>query len=116
MFNIGYTGTFLHFANPYFLQHTCPDQEISMRDNTEWRHLNKLGMLDPDGEAWRIKYEDKYVIPAPVEDIVDIKLVLTKDSTNRDIMGAGAIYRRAELYNGGTYKVLLLILSDIEYQ
>lgn len=83
-----------------------------MKDNTEWRQLNKLGMLDPDGEAWRIKYEDKYVIPAPIEDKVDLKLVLTKDSTNRDIMGAGAIYRRAELYNGGTYKVQISYLKN----
>ena len=62
-------------------------------------------MLDSEGELWKIKYDKKYVIPAAVEDTVDVKLVLTKDATNQDIMGAGAIYRKAELYNGGVYKV-----------
>ena len=62
-------------------------------------------MLDSLGEFWKIKYDKKYVIPAAVEDTVDLKLVLTKDATNQDIMGAGAFYRRAELFNGGVYKV-----------
>ena len=62
-------------------------------------------MLDSLGEFWKIKYDKKYVIPAAVEDTVDVKLVLTKDATNQDIMGAGALYRKAELYNGGVYKV-----------
>ena len=75
-----------------------------MRDGA-WSQLTRLGMLDPEGEAWKIKYEDKYVLLAPVEDKVDLKLVLTKDTANRDLMGAGAIYRKAELFNGGTYKV-----------
>ena len=94
----------MHFANPNFLPHTCPDQKIAMRD-AAWGQLTRLGMLDPEGEAWRIKYEDKYILLAPVEDKVDLKLVLTKDTANRDLMGAGAIYRKAELFNGGTYKV-----------
>jgi hypothetical protein len=70
-----------------------------------WKMLNKLGMVDPSGEYWRIKQQDIYVFPAPYEDKVDIKLVKTKDAANRDIMGAGVVYRRAELFNGGTYKV-----------
>lgn len=62
-------------------------------------------MLDSEGEFWRVKYEEKYVIPAAIEDKIDVKLVLTKDATNQDIMGAGAMYRKAELFNGGVYKV-----------
>ena len=80
-----------------------------MRDGS-WGQLTRLGMMDPEGEAWRVKYEDKYVLPAPVEDKVDLKLGLPKDATNRDIMGAGAIYRKAELFNGGTYKVQICTL------
>lgn len=71
----------------------------------QWRILNRLGMLDSEGEFWRVKYEEKYVIPAAIEDKIDVKLVLTKDATNQDIMGAGAMYRKAELFNGGVYKV-----------
>lgn len=62
-------------------------------------------MLDSEGEFWRVKYEEKYVIPAAIEDKIDVKLVLTKDATNQDIMGAGAMYRKAELFNGGVFKV-----------
>lgn len=71
----------------------------------QWRTLNRLGMLDSEGEFWRVKYDEKYVIPAAIEDKIDVKLVLTKDATNQDIMGAGAMYRKAELFNGGVYKV-----------
>ena len=94
----------MHFPNPTLRTDTCPNQIISMKDR-QWKQLNRLGMLDSVGEFWKIKYDKKYVIPAAVEDTVDLKLVLTKDATNQDIMGAGAFYRRAELFNGGVYKV-----------
>lgn len=67
-------------------------------------------MLDPSGEYWRIKQQDIFVFPDDIEDKVNIKLVKTKDASNNDIMGAGAIYRRAEMFNGGTYKVFWVYL------
>ena len=99
-----FLGTFLHFPNPTLQAESCPNQIIAIK-NPQWKVLNRLGMLDSEGELWKIKYDKKYVIPAAVEDTVDVKLVLTKDATNQDIMGAGALYRKAELYNGGVYKV-----------
>jgi hypothetical protein len=98
------SGTFLHFPNPTLQLDSCPNQKISIKD-PQWKMLNRQGMLDSEGELWKVKYDEKYVIPAAVEDYVDVKLVLTKDATDRDIMGAGAMYRKAELFNGGVYKV-----------
>ncbi|XP_062596534.1 uncharacterized protein LOC134257978, partial [Saccostrea cucullata] len=99
-------GTFLHFANPTLQENPCPNQIIRIKD-PDWKILHHLGMLDDEGEFWKIKYDEKYVIPAAVEDKIQIKLVLTKDATDHPIFGSGAIYRRAELYNGGTYKFRL---------
>lgn len=98
------TGTFLHLPNPDQNAHPCPNQKIAIK-GAGWQNLNKLGMLDPSGEYWRIKQQDIFVFPDDIEDKVNIKLVKTKDASNNDIMGAGAIYRRAEMFNGGTYKV-----------
>lgn len=98
------TGTFLHLPNPDQNAHPCPNQKIAIK-GAGWQNLNKLGMLDPSGEYWRIKQQDIYVFRDEIEDKVNIKLVKTKDASNNDIMGAGAIYRRAEMFNGGTYKV-----------
>lgn len=72
-------------------------------------------MLDSEGEFWRVKYDEKYVIPAAIEDKIDVKLVLTKDATNQDIMGAGAMYRKAELFNGGVYKVYKSRLKNLKH-
>lgn len=69
-------------------------------------------MLDPDAENWKIQYLPIYIMDFPVEDKVKLKLALTRDAVNNDILGAGALYRRAEMYNGGTYKVSSFILFN----
>ena len=74
----------------------------------DWESLTKRGFLDPHGESWRIQYEPRYVIPAPVEDMVTLKLLLTTDSAGDDIMGAGAIFRKADLTDPGRVEVMIL--------
>lgn len=62
-------------------------------------------MLDFFGEYWWIKQQDIFVFFDDIEDKVNIKFVKIKDVSNNDIMGVGVIYRRAEMFNGGIYKV-----------
>lgn len=82
---------------------------ISIKGDPNWKKLTKLGMMDPDGVYWKIQYSPIYIMDFPVEDKVKLKLSLTRDSVNKDILGAGAMYRSAEMYNGGTYKVGVII-------
>lgn len=98
-----FLGSFLHLAKPSGL--SCPNQNVSIKNDPDWKRLTKLGMLDPQGEQWKIQYSPIYVMDFPVEDKVKLKLALTRDAVNENILGAGAIYRKAEMYNGGTYKV-----------
>lgn len=105
-----FTGSFLHLAKPTGL--SCPNQNILIKSDPNWKKLTKLGMLDPDAENWKIQYLPIYIMDFPVEDKVKLKLALTRDAVNNDILGAGALYRRAEMYNGGTYKVSSFILFN----
>lgn len=103
-----FTGSFLHLAKPTGL--SCPNQNILIKSDPNWKKLTKLGMLDPEAENWKIQYLPIYIMDFPVEDKVKLKLALTRDTVNNDILGAGALYRQAEMYNGGTYKVSSFIL------
>ncbi|KAK3104702.1 hypothetical protein FSP39_008103 [Pinctada imbricata] len=92
------SGSFLHY--PSLDPELCPSQSIQMKNPT-WSTLTKQGFLDPYGEQWKIRYDPIYVIPAPVEDMITLKLLLTTDTSGNDIMGAGAIYRDAQMYGDG---------------
>lgn len=69
----------------------CFNQIVFIKD-FQWRIFNRFGMLDFEGEFWRVKYDEKYVIFVVIEDKIDVKLVFIKDVINQDIMGVGVMY------------------------
>ncbi|XP_076086943.1 uncharacterized protein LOC143057517 [Mytilus galloprovincialis] len=94
------TGSFLHLASP--VGSACPARLISMTNDTDWKMLQQIGLKDPSGKKWSLKYQQENIYRDNNDDTVSIKLA--RDHKKEQML-TGAYYRPASLLNGGAYHI-----------
>ncbi|XP_076087285.1 uncharacterized protein LOC143057777 [Mytilus galloprovincialis] len=94
------TGSFLHLANS--VGSACPARFISMTNDPDWKKLQQIGLKDPSGKKWSLKYQLENIYRNNYDDTVSVKLA--RDHKKHQMM-TGAYLRPASLLNGGTYHI-----------
>ncbi|OPL32756.1 hypothetical protein AM593_07099, partial [Mytilus galloprovincialis] len=73
-----------------------------MTNDTDWKKLQQIGLKDPSGKKWSLKYQLENIYRDNNDDTVSIKLA--RDHKKEQML-TGAYLRPASLLNGGAYHI-----------
>ncbi|XP_071960608.1 uncharacterized protein [Antedon mediterranea] len=92
------SGSFIFLPNPNI--EPCPDQHATF-DDESWQSVNSKGIWNMDGKDWKIHYDHEQIT---VTDPNNIVLTMEPDIQEPYVL-AGAVSRRVEIGEGGTFKM-----------